>query len=87
MKHTPGPWTAISSDRGVLIDSPTVMVAKVPFSGDQAEADGQLIAAAPDLLEALKRVLNDFSGGKFEVSFESIKQASDAVFKATGSVK
>lgn len=87
MKHTPGPWTAISSDRGVLIDSPTAMVAKVPFSGSQADADGQLIAAAPDLLEALERVLNDFCSSKFEVSLESIKQASDAVVKATGSVK
>lgn len=57
-KHTPGPW---SCDHG---DTPTVypdndkdygIIADV--YGDQAQANARLIAAAPELLEALKEML------------------------------
>ena len=61
-KHTPGPWkvipytnqhgvetTAISSD-----DDMRNITYALPYNSPQAEANARLIAAAPDLLEALK---------------------------------
>ena len=86
-KHSPGPWAALISDRGVLIDSAPAMIAKVPFSGEQAEADGRLIAAAPDLLAALEVVVADWTA-QFERNGHKApawcKQARAAIAKATG---
>ena len=55
-KHSPGPWTALSTGRGVLIDSVPAMIARIPFTGEQAESDGRLIAAAPDMLLMLRKM-------------------------------
>lgn len=74
--HSPGPWTAISTDRGVLIDSAPAMIAKVPFTGEQAEADGRLIAAAPDLLALVVENVN------FAEFAQRGKQPSDWLIKA-----
>ena len=60
-KHTPGPWTAAKDNNGrpyVLSDG-TIRIADcwyLPIGrrhGGEAEANAQLIAAAPDLLRAL----------------------------------
>lgn len=66
-KHTPGPWTAEEPPhRCGLPYVPvvaTTMIARVYSTcyGDdaQAAANAQLIAAAPELLAALERVLAD----------------------------
>jgi hypothetical protein len=62
-KHTPGPWTIDVAYGGWSIRSKGIMLA---LSGgsistwitpeDEDAANARLIAAAPDLLEALKRV-------------------------------
>lgn len=52
MKHTPGPWKAVGLTIGHL--SGVVTIAKT-------EKDAHLIAAAPDLLEALKLCLSELS--------------------------
>ena len=57
-KHTAGPWTVSTSDRYVRyrgIHGPNICDLEV-FGGerDEQEANAHLIAAAPELLEALK---------------------------------
>lgn len=67
-KHTPGPWTY---DEDHNIESPTGRVVSVGWTGYAGEsgsgeiyeeADARLIAAAPDLLEALKAVRDECMG-------------------------
>jgi hypothetical protein len=69
-KHTPGPWTAAPGSEGtwtichrrVYAVSANYLLARVYPTGSseyspdypQAEANARLIAAAPDLLDALK---------------------------------
>lgn len=61
-KHTPGPWyleDAGESDRGKLVSidsSPLRIIARPDWHGNHEEymANARLIAAAPELLEALK---------------------------------
>ena len=62
-KHTPGPWVVYEFVDGYEIRSPEaecwVATASDPEAGWGAigrEEDARLIAAAPDLLEALERV-------------------------------
>ena len=56
--HTPGPWTI----QGAYIGTDDVHIAQVKGEGrgvnsQRAEANSMLIAAAPDLLDALKMAL------------------------------
>src|SRR4051812_36082664 len=54
--HTPGPWLAEANDSSVF-DSEGREVADCltfPFSGEVAEANARLIAAAPELYEVLR---------------------------------
>lgn len=56
-KHTEGPWE-VRADWIVGFNG-TLHVATIPraFDGDYSEANAHLIAAAPDLLAALKEVV------------------------------
>jgi hypothetical protein len=57
MSHTPGPWR-IEHDHDITIYSGDVPL--VHTMGDEAsEANARLIAATPDLLEALKDIVED----------------------------
>ena len=69
-EHTPGPWRIVREDQTVIL-SPDTSIAmlfrdgdveysdfKSPFD-DVFEANARLIAAAPDLLEALKMIILD----------------------------
>ena len=74
-KHTPAPWV-ISEDGWHIVskthyNTSTDSHLSVPKNGsicvvpdtvisDEAEANAKLIAAAPELLEALERALHDF---------------------------
>ncbi len=60
-KHTPGPWTvdASNSIHGPGNDPEKTMLAAVRFQGganNRGDANARLIAAAPDLLAALKEL-------------------------------
>jgi hypothetical protein len=57
-KHTPGPWTALPDKEGWTIQSGQYRVCEVPNVNHfpQNEANARLIAAAPDLLEALGKI-------------------------------
>ena len=59
-KHTKGPWE-VRADWIVGFNG-TLHIATIPraFDGDYSEANALLIAAAPDLLAALKDVLEAF---------------------------
>lgn len=69
-KHTPGPWRLTES---ILEDGrPFFSIAgadRVDLgylslrSAEELTANARLIAAAPDLLEALEAVIDDLSGG------------------------
>lgn len=87
-KHTPGPWTA----HGTVVRAEGRFICKVkryptpgyPDTGELAEeseqikkANARLIAAAPDLLEALKRIMDGFDAG---VWCRSIKDDNDPMW-------
>lgn len=93
-KGTPGPWE-VSEKRGDLIDirhennEPGAMslnLAQVVARQSwlkEAEANARLIAAAPELLEALQLIMN----GDFYMPKESADVAKLAINKATGETK
>lgn len=54
--HTQGPWT-VSKPSGNYIEAPTGGIAALTYGA--SKADAHLIAAAPDLLEALRQILED----------------------------
>jgi len=59
-KHTPGPWTFTKARTIIHISNGVRPIAEVPCRADkrtvypEAEANARLIAAAPEMLEALK---------------------------------
>lgn len=64
-KHTPGPWTAAEADQlgGWSVTAPDPFEGAEPgdlyniTGGTMTDANARLIAAAPDLLQALREVL------------------------------
>ena len=94
-KHTPGPW------QWTQHFDPTISIYKDGFgqiarlydsSAGTGKANARLIAAAPDLLDALEGIIGYFdSGNSVSVSQATIKASSDeikaaraAIAKATG---
>lgn len=92
-KHTPGPWTAQNDGRDIINiqhsnNDPgaiSMTLAKVTARmtwRSQAEANARLIAAAPKLLEALKRFLDAW---EFDSDGNgAAEQARAAIAKAIG---
>jgi hypothetical protein len=65
MKHTPGPWAIgieTDNDQAQIISADGWHLASVAL--DPLPANARLIAAAPDLLEALEDVAEWLSTGK-----------------------
>lgn len=65
-KHTPGPWLVQEmprqSDRITPDDGEGTTICEFPYGAwdtPEVEANARLIASAPDLLEALYKILND----------------------------
>lgn len=71
-KHTPGPWVVGPTDDTVVThlgaDGTRYEIAQIdgdynqPETWPEMEANARLIAAAPDLLEALKRITEPAPG-------------------------
>lgn len=101
-EHTPGPWHLVPPDAP---KSWPMIAAKVgerkpliccleyskrgPIYHDDAVANARLIAAAPELLEALIEMVRDFGvdglGGEFEDGeCKVVDKARAAIAKATG---
>ena len=59
MSHTKGPWIFTPGNMPAIADSTCAPVAMQCRRGtpEEAKANAQLIAAAPELLEALERLL------------------------------
>lgn len=87
-KHTPGPWEAKALDPNHFIvhagDREGSSVAKtlIPLGLDvvteTVRANAKLIAASPDLLEALLKIVRDWDGDP-----EDMATARAAIEKAT----
>ena len=79
-KHTPGPWHT-AGEQGVQIRSAKDQIAKVwTMRGNEWKANARLIAAAPDLLEALQDMVSDHAS----LSAATLAFARAAITKATG---
>lgn len=104
MAHTPGTWYAIYNDERIAKQPHWSVechwpdtIAIAPFIRDaykegEAEANAKLIAAAPDLLEALERLVHlhlceqeGLSSGQPspEDWHEAVERASQAINKAS----
>jgi hypothetical protein len=85
--HTPGPWTIRRASQGkpYQIEGATRDITRwgglsAPMS-HEAEANARLIAAAPDLLEALQYVLSAHGEQlhcAFDMAERAIKKATEA---------
>ena len=85
IKHTPGPWICFVPFKGRY---PIVQRGRsggfqvIAVNKDSALADARLIAAAPELLEALKEFVNNSS---VQSGFPSLcEEAEKAITKAEG---
>lgn len=93
--HTPGPWQARKAAHGPIdiFDRRNLDVVTVYGGGVESEAreaNARLIAAAPDLLEALKDVVIAYRKARVELGYDddgesdSIAIAEEAIAKAEG---
>jgi len=76
--HTPGPWSVDYQREQVYGSNGSTVVYELNFS----KADAQLIAAAPDLLEALKDLKRQYA--EHPDAFWDWSKARAAIAKATG---
>lgn len=96
-KHTPGPWTQGTSKIGltcVWLDGITEqrdgrgLGPENTWIDCNTEANARLIAAAPDLLEALKACDEAMSYmSEYDIPLTLPGQVKDAIAKATGEEK
>lgn len=100
-QHTPGPWftfangACVGGPAGHLGNPSGADTAGIAHCGmalrthSEVQANAALIAAAPELLEALKLALRDLNGGSDSLTATEHKQAFHmaraAIAKATGS--
>lgn len=94
-KHTPGPWVADFGEAFHIRPSEGGTLAQVTFlkgrgglggrrNADECAANARLIAAAPDLLEALE-LWRDRISGPTEMSMQTLLHMTDAaIAKARG---
>lgn len=94
-KHTPGPWFVVSRDDGAghdyHIGSPMARIASIaerqfgepPYLANYRQANARLIAAAPELLGALKAMVNGQNENGI-IPAEFYFKANKAIAKAEG---
>lgn len=86
---TPGPWT-VDDDTNYIRDSRGFVVADLPSCGPNfdtpREANARLIAAAPEMLEALKALLAECYRLNVDIKGASdvMYQCEQIIAKATG---
>ena len=93
-KHTPGPWKIYGAAEELVIHRDRKTIATVPrFRGETLEelktleVDANLIAAAPELLEALEELSNEFKS-LYSISLKKYKvEDNDAYSKAISVIK
>jgi len=85
-KHTPGPWSINrydTYDKDIVIREPGVRVDFDDVDQDEQEANARLIAAAPELLEALNAMMDGYDES-YTQDQPPNKAARAAIAKATG---
>ena len=103
-KHTPGPWEVVNNPPNEDGSTATSIYGSDQYVADvycgyagsknmpnaEAAANARLIAAAPELLEALDGMIQvyggdrDWNGPKHSTELELIAMARAAIAKATG---
>ena len=78
-KHTPGPWEYLGHSWVQTADDKKTPIANFNFFA-ATEANARLIAAAPELLEALQDMVSDHAS----LSAATLAFARAAIAKATG---
>ena len=87
-KHTPGPWITERCDNGMeILDMEQESVAGAcnfgnPYNAGETEANARLIAAAPDLLAAMKGVMQEIDNCVADGSLSGPAVATNANCKA-----
>lgn len=98
--HTPGPWAVVEHDHAICIQTESPSKTKYDAARyaaiggfdrndraqlEEARANARLIAAAPDLLEALRSAVNDADAwGLADDECDWLPLARAAIAKATG---
>ena len=86
-KHTPGPWAWYHGGNHVALVQPGVdgrVLMMRHIDGRPTPADARLIAAAPDLLAALRELVREANANSGEVTAEAVMSAEDVIAKARG---
>jgi hypothetical protein len=97
-KHTPGPWKLVSKNAARNFNDISVRPVISPVKGlllpiakvsrfmpqNMAEANANLIAAAPDLLEELKKITRHFLTTTDPEVAALVRSSLDAIAKAIG---
>jgi len=87
--HTPGKWTIgahqkiISTGWSIRISDESAIAYVLGERNPELQANARLIAAAPDLLEALKRLIDAPNHGTHEAMRRANEAAREAIAKAT----
>lgn len=86
MSYTSGPWVVTRGAAGdpFSIEGPTVTVAHAKLAKGAAEQNANLIAAAPELLEACKRSLDWLASYQGDGALAAYDQIRVAIAKAEG---
>ena len=97
-KHTPGPWSVVEHDHAICIQTESPSKTKYGASRyaaiggfdrndraqlEEARANARLIAAAPELLEALQKIAGN-TYDEWTNGAEAARIARAAIAKATG---
>lgn len=81
--HTPGPWTAHKEQHGLFVSASSFCIARFGDGHGTVQNDNaKLIAAAPDLLAALKSLILWQAETKFACPRFMLDHANAAIAKA-----
>ena len=88
-KHTPGPWRYVGHFGTHCLDSNGRCIADAPHPNGMSEEEGfanaRLIAAAPELLEALEYLAGFEKNADWD-GYKAVTMAKSAIAKARGAL-
>lgn len=88
MSHTPGPWKYslnVGPTKALIVeaDGSTIVEIRLHTYDRRFESNARLIAAAPELLDALKALCDAVDNGKEKNIWPAMDKARAAIAKAT----